>query len=300
VLTARPGIVGVVTLVSFIDENSRVLPQGGGRVFAPQEFEARLLAGGFFPPNAAVVSADAVHRAGLFDEALTSLEDWDLWLRIAQNGERMASIAEPLAMYRVSSGSMSTNAARMAANRIAVLKKRFGPLAAESDESAEEKLRAYALGYRAGAFGFLQQQDVEAAWEWLSEAAGLWPRILRDVDTYYEWAFGADPRGRRGDARRVDFDAVSADVKAHLTALFSSVDKVRHCIRPQQAYSKLYLALGMLADQAGRWTLTRNYLLRAIGNEPLLLFDRTILRRLVKTSLSPRQVMRLKRALGRG
>lgn len=82
----------------------------------------RLLVENVVPGGGSNVLAlvDAVRAVGGFDESLTSCEDWDLWLRLAQRGAP-AVVDRPLVAYRIWPGSMSTKVARMRATRRDVL-----------------------------------------------------------------------------------------------------------------------------------------------------------------------------------
>lgn len=279
----------VVTLACFIDEQGAPLPAQGGQVLAPHEFRPRLLEGGFFPLHAALVRAESVRSVGLFDEMLTSLEDWDLWLRITAIDESVLTIPESLAHYRISTGSMSTNAARMHANRIAVLAKHFGPPIDEPANWPTEKQRVYAFAYRSAALGYLMQQEPDAAWRWLTEAARTWPPILSRLDTFYEFALGDQPRGYRGEVRGLNVAASGADLLHRLDALLGTAPAEVTAQRGP-AYGNAYLALGILADQAGDWSLARGYLLRGLCAYPQLRRNRSVKRRLVKVLIGKRAV----------
>jgi GT2 family glycosyltransferase len=269
-LIAKEAIAAVAAMARFIDENGAVLPRVGGQVVGSLGFRSRLLEGGFFPPSAVLIRAEAVRRAGLFDVTLTSLEDWDLWLRVTASGEMMKCIPEPLARYRVSAGSMSTNASRMHFNRMAVLTKHIG--AAEGDPTVwpTEKRRAYACAYRIAALDYLQQREPQTAWYWLREAAQVWPPILTRLDTFYELACGDQPRGNRGEARSLEIEPNGAEMLRELGVLFAGASPGLQALRPL-AFGNAYLALGMLSDQAGNWAAARHYLLRAIRHNPQLI-----------------------------
>ena len=59
-----------------------------------------------------VKGGDAEKRA-LAEEELTSLEDYELWLRISASGWRATAVPGPLALYRRSAGQMSADRRRM-------------------------------------------------------------------------------------------------------------------------------------------------------------------------------------------
>ena len=64
----------------------------------------------------ALVPRAAGERAGWFDESLFGTEDHDLWIRILEDGYRAVLNREVLAVYNRSSGSVSSDLARMATN----------------------------------------------------------------------------------------------------------------------------------------------------------------------------------------
>ena len=72
-----------------------------------------------------VAVKQAIVVAGLFDERrdLRGCEDYDLWLRILYHGGRMAYQRRVLGRYRSHPGSLSHNALKMSAARLAVYKK---------------------------------------------------------------------------------------------------------------------------------------------------------------------------------
>lgn len=296
-LSAQKTLAAVVTLARFIDENGRVLPRMGGQAVGVQEFRSRLLVGGFFPVNAIVVRSEAVHSAGLFDEQLTSVEDWDLWLRITANGGQMLSIPQPLACYRVVTGSMSTNAARMHANRLAVLAKHFGPLEGDLRAWPAEKRLGYAFAYRTTALGYIAQQEPDEGWRFLRQAAQIDPVILQRLDTFYELALGDQPRGYRGEARLVNLARNGTDMLQRLDELFSSADSPVKALR-SAAYGNAYLALVMISDQAGDWAEARRYMRQAVRSNPTLLRSAAHMRRLLKLHAGQKLIQVLRPARG--
>jgi len=279
-LASNGALAGVYTLARFMDETGKVLPRFNSEAPSGGAFRERILQGGCFPVHAALVRADVVRAVGLFDTRLTSVEDWDLWLRISERYP-MRGIAEPLVRYRVYPGSMSTNAARMHANRMAVLAKHFGPPEGEPATWSEEKRRAYGFGYRASAIGYLMQRQPDEAWDLLAKAFSVWPPLLQRLDTFYELACGDQPRGYRGQAELLDLEANGAEMLRRLDELFATAPDTLRAFR-QPAYGNAYLALAMLSDQAGRWDLARRYLLRAMRANPRFAGSGAILRRLLK------------------
>ena len=66
---------------------------------------------------------DALLRAGMYDEAIKTSEDFDLWLRVALQGSRIVYHHEPLVRYRQRAESLSSDPRRMLRNALLVLEK---------------------------------------------------------------------------------------------------------------------------------------------------------------------------------
>jgi glycosyltransferase involved in cell wall biosynthesis len=109
---------------TLVDEAGSPLPQHGwSRVEG--DVLPQLLLGNLIHTHAAVVRRTLVERAGGFDETLTSVEDWDLWLRLGLDGARWRCVDRALAEYRVRDTGMHGNPGRMLENRLRVLEKVF-------------------------------------------------------------------------------------------------------------------------------------------------------------------------------
>ena len=112
---ARGLRVGIVTC------NSRILGPKGylSQTFMDvQGFPDDVTVGEMLRMNR--ISAVALFPRALLDEVgvfcpeIFGTEDYDLWLRIIELGYRVVVVREPLAIYRLAEGSVSTNVARMA------------------------------------------------------------------------------------------------------------------------------------------------------------------------------------------
>ena len=294
VLDADAALAGVYTLNYFIDERGTVLPQIGGRAVHRGEFRRQNWAGGFFPPVSVLVRAEAVHQAGVFDEQLTSEEDWDLWLRIGLRYQ-MEGIPEPLARYRVYANSMSTNAARMHANRMSILPKYLGPPVGDPTTWPQEKRCAYAFAYWHSCIGYIQQGQPDEGWRFLVHAAKVWPDLFKSLDTLYELACGDKHWGERGQADLIDIEGNGVEILRRLDDLFAQAAPAMWSLR-RAAYGNTYLALGILSDQAGQWAKARGYLVRAVAANPRLLASYSVVRRMIKLC-SGQRLVRLMRTL---
>ncbi|HEX8854215.1 MAG TPA: DUF6411 family protein [Thermoleophilaceae bacterium] len=96
-----------------------------GLRFEASDQLGRLVRGNFVYPLAAV-RRERLLAAGGFDEKLLTASDWEIWLRLALDGSRVGLVDEPLAEYRLSTSSISSDGARMARACMAVIDKHRG------------------------------------------------------------------------------------------------------------------------------------------------------------------------------
>jgi glycosyltransferase involved in cell wall biosynthesis len=73
--------------------------------------------------NCSIARRDVIIRAGLFDESLRSVEDFDLWLRVIKQGGRIAYHRKVLARYRRRIGSLTADRVWLYQHILKVLKK---------------------------------------------------------------------------------------------------------------------------------------------------------------------------------
>jgi glycosyltransferase involved in cell wall biosynthesis len=88
--------------------------------------------------SAVMIRRECFAEMGLFDEALFTCEDWDLWLRMAKRYD-FDFIDEPLVKIRKHATSLSTNTDQMIVGRILVLSKLLRD--SEHDERVLQELR---------------------------------------------------------------------------------------------------------------------------------------------------------------
>jgi glycosyltransferase involved in cell wall biosynthesis len=119
-----------------------------------------------------------LEEVGLFDEAMRSTEDRDLWLRIALRYE-VAFVPKVLAYYRISANSMSANSQRMLEAQLQFLRKHY--TAEGCGLRARQIAMARAYKQRAEAYG--QQENLSAAVITALRAVVIYPFDLDNLRT---------------------------------------------------------------------------------------------------------------------
>ena len=295
VLRQDATLAGVYVWNYYVDASGQRMPMVAGATVPRQQFYRRLLEGGFFPPVAVLTRLPIVNEVGLFDTTLKGVADWDLWLRIGQRYE-MQGIARPLVAYRMQLDGMSNDMNHMFQDCLRLLNKHFGPPDGDSQNWSDEKRLAYGFVHRYATYGFMQQGQVEEAWQHLDQAIDLYPPLLARLDTFYELVCGDQRKGVRGKADLINLQENGTQMISWLDRLFAHPDlKVTHYRRV--AYGNAYLALTMLSDQAGNWAAARHYLRRGLRANPALLTSRPTLRRLAKL-LAGKQLVNMLKSKG--
>jgi len=128
-------------------------------------------------PSGTLIRASCFEHVGLFDETLTSVEDRDMWLRIAARF-RTIQVKSPCWWYRPHEGQMSRRASRMLANYTKVLTKFF------LEHPDTDHLKRLALGYMYmdAAWAFLVEGDRPMALKLLSRSFYFRPWSLGDSE----------------------------------------------------------------------------------------------------------------------
>ncbi len=108
----------------------------------------------------AVFKRDILDVVGMFDESLCGSEDFDLWLRMLQQGYRFAFLTEPLARYRKRADSLSSSSTRYFQNVLRALCKALG---ASSTTPAQSQLILRLIGNIEAEIGLvLSKQNILA------------------------------------------------------------------------------------------------------------------------------------------
>jgi hypothetical protein len=223
VFDADPSAGVVYSGCRFIDETNRVLPQHGwsrdeGAVLP------RLVLGNLINPVAAIVRRGLVEAAGGFDEALTSLEDWDVWLRITRDGALWRCVDQPLAEYRVRDAGMHQNVGRMRENRIRVLDELFAGPSLPADVEALRP-RAYQNAWLLAACLHYATGDRTAGAAAFREAVTARPEMLGERETVRLMARWCLPLGHQREADVIArWRPIGALLRRMLDDLFATPD----------------------------------------------------------------------------
>ncbi len=121
-------LLGTRTLVfsdAWVEEGERRFPWStmvhrSGGAYPHGDVYDELVSANFIPISSVVLPTPLVHEVGGFNESLRVLADWDLWLRLAAAGVSFDYVSEPLVLYRVRPGSLSSDKVSMRAEELRV------------------------------------------------------------------------------------------------------------------------------------------------------------------------------------
>jgi GT2 family glycosyltransferase len=120
---ARPDL-DILTTDAYLELDGRTIRRcyAEGFRFVVDDQRRGILHDNFIFGHAAV-RRDRLLAAGGFDESILWATDWDCWIRLILGGSRAGLVDEPLARYRLRSGSLSSRRSRMFAGRAQTLEK---------------------------------------------------------------------------------------------------------------------------------------------------------------------------------
>lgn len=126
------------------------------------------LTGTHFSSSTTIAKRRCFDVVGGFDETLRSVEDRDMWLRLAARF-LVGAIDSPCALHRIHTGQMSRNAGRMLSNFERCLEKFF----AEHPQYAEHERVAYAFMYADAAVAFMENREKLEATKYMLKSLRL-------------------------------------------------------------------------------------------------------------------------------
>jgi glycosyltransferase involved in cell wall biosynthesis len=91
--------------------------------FPDGDVSRRLIFFDLFGLSTVIIKREMLDVVGAFDVELPVAADWDMWLRIAEQGLCAKGVRQPLARYRIWSGNMSRNTVLVVEDDIRVLEK---------------------------------------------------------------------------------------------------------------------------------------------------------------------------------
>jgi len=177
-LAARPDAGIAYAGWRYVDADGTVLPQGYPR--DEGDLLPRLVLGNVVVVHAAMVRRATFEDAGGFDESLTSVEDWDLWLRASRRGARWVAVDRVLAEYRLRPDAMHRDPGRMLVNRLRVLDKTFADPGLPPDVRAL-RARAYQNVDLTAACDYYRVGDRNRGVQALRAALVRDPTLIADV-----------------------------------------------------------------------------------------------------------------------
>ena len=174
---AHPDLGLIYSWVNVVDETGTQLRVLGAERPSSEATGADLfewfLLGNSAPTPSVVVRRECLDRVGLFDETITYIEDWDLWMRIASKYP-VGHVAEPLACYSVHHSYLPAVFARhqLQEKRLVVIEKAF---AARPEIGVDLRKHALLRACWYSALIAFGVRDVSAAHGWIEQALRQMP-----------------------------------------------------------------------------------------------------------------------------
>ncbi len=277
ILEDNDDAAGVYCGYQFVDHLNHPLPQKETRLFPDEQLFQALVDSNFLVPESMLVRRSYYESVGPFDETLRALEDWDMWLRLA-NRYKIIGTDQVLTRHRILPGSMSSDPIRMLDNRLAVVKKHFGEEPAVEEIGVDLKRRAYGRAYLASSVEYLQYGDEDRAYSCFQKMAEVGPDLLTQLDTFYQLGLGTQPKGSLGHFDSLDLQRNARVLIDMLDRLFGSPilnERLRSYQR--SAYANAYFALALQNYGARHFKETRRLLFSAIVADPSYVSNRRFL-----------------------
>jgi glycosyltransferase involved in cell wall biosynthesis len=113
-LQANPQAAIAYSWIDRIDESGKFVTKGNYKNFSGNIYPHLIVQNFLETASNALIRAEALKAVGNFDSALTPAEDWDMYLRLAEN-YHFVVVPRPQILYRLTANSQSTNMLKMEA-----------------------------------------------------------------------------------------------------------------------------------------------------------------------------------------
>jgi hypothetical protein len=264
-LLDRPQIGAVYCGSQFIDDAGNLLPQTQTFTPSPKEFRKNLLDGNLFPVHAVLIRRECFKVGGFFDEDLTALEDYDIWLRLSKQWQFVGR-SDILALIRVRPGSMSSDIERMTSQEQVMIRKHYPPNADHTINEKGEISRLLGNAFLRTSIAALSRDQWDKAARYLTDAFTTCPELIGRLDSYYGLLMAGLPRGRKHFTELTDHNKAHDRAKKLIGDAFSRMEGY-HNREQRISLASLHIASGQLAYARRDLSQARQYFLQAVNTD---------------------------------
>ncbi|MEP0917140.1 glycosyltransferase [Leptolyngbya sp. DQ-M1] len=180
-LQKNPQAAVAYSWVDYIDQNGKFFCAGNHVTASGNIYEKLLLHNLLENGSNPLIRRQAFADTGGFDPALSSVADWDMWLRLSAHYEFVA-VPSPQVLYRVTAGSMSSNFLKLEAEGLHLIEAAFNQAPISLQHLKKRSLSAL---YRYLTFNSLG--STPSRQNGLCAARFLWSAIANDFSIVLEW-----------------------------------------------------------------------------------------------------------------
>lgn len=173
-LQSNPQAAVAYSWTDWIDESDNFLRPGGHIIANGHVLEQLFLRDFVESGSNPLIRRHALANVGGFEQSVSPVEDWDMWLRLAASYE-FVTVPSVQILYRIAPNSASFNVKKMEAGSLKVIERAI----AQSPELLQP-LKREVLGNR---YKYLTLKAIEGtpeAWKGLTAAQFLWQAIVND------------------------------------------------------------------------------------------------------------------------
>lgn len=283
-LNNHPEVAGVYCGFQYINSQGEIVGRPSLKTVSPELFYATMIdEGNWLAPCGVIFRKRLTESAGLFDESLQAVEDWDMWIRLSEH-QPFIGLPEALVKYRRHETNMSQDPERMIKAICQLTERRYGTAEGDVSTWSLSKKKAFGDLYLSAAIRYFAAGRVSKSAEYLQKLVeispdyacrlSVWRGIVR-AHTPIEYQFDHSPPH--------DWELMHARLAELLGELTRSANRSTeiHGLYPRLK-GFAFLALADEAVRAGELGRASKWLGKAVCSHLPLLFARpfwgTILR----------------------
>lgn len=301
-LKLHPKAAGAYCGFQYINSKSEIVGKPSVKIVPPEQFHSAMkYNGNWLAPCSVIFRRQLADEAGLFDESLHAVEDWDLWIRLSEK-HPFVGLPEALVRYRRHENNMSKDPERMINAIYQLTAKLYGTTESNLSTWSPSKRNAYCNHYRGGAITFFASGRMEKSMDYLEKLIEISPEFACSLLVWRGFARSLIPDEYQFDVKYLpDWDLIRGkfDELFRLLAQRANLSNNLRDLLPKLK-SFAFLALADEAGRSGKLGWAYDWLNLAVRSYCRLIFVRpfwgTIVRSMVALVSLPSRIRRFRAA----
>jgi glycosyltransferase involved in cell wall biosynthesis len=275
VLSSNPQAAMVYSGYRYIDSKGIEIGIPQQKVVPPDlVYQTFVIDGNWINACTVVFRKNLAFEAGLFDEELKALEDFDLWIKLSRKGS-VIGIPDLLVKYRRHDSNMTSDPGHMMRARLRLIEKNFGFLNG-GEKNDSKKTIIYSRHFASGAKNYLVVDNFGESVNYFNRLLRLTPEKAFSMPVWRSFCRAHIPLEFSNDpSYLIDLEKMESTVLRFLDEIDNQLEKIES-MKSMQCKIRIsaYLALAEEGRLEGNFNFFQKYMYAILSLYPKAIFSR--------------------------